>query len=116
MFEEKYSDELVYDIANDKRQGMSIEMLAEKYHLTESQVEYIVYKRLRKENEERGLDKDAVVSLTVVDSKPEEQSTSASITVSGVTSSGEVNLQETPTEVPAPPTSWFKRVWRFWFG
>lgn len=112
MFEEKYSDELVYDIANDKQQGMSIEMLAEKYHLTESQVEYIVYKRLRRENEERGLDKDAVVTL--VDQKPEPSTTNTTINITGVSSSAKVNTKQ--PEVPAPPTNWFKRAWRFWFG
>jgi hypothetical protein len=100
MFEEKYSDELVYDIAEDKQMGMKVPELAQKYNLTEGQIEYIVYVRLRKENEERGLPKDAVV-----DSKPEDLSVEATVTVGGV-----------GVEVPAPPTNWLKRLWRFWVG
>ena len=112
MFEEKYSDELVYDIAEDKQMGMKVPELAQKYNLTEGQIEYIVYVRLRKENEERGLPKDAVV-----DSKTETVvavtgvGTSMAQTVMGV----EIKAKK-DEEVPAPPTNWFKKWWRFWFG
>lgn len=113
MFEVKYSDKQVYEVAKDKADGMSMEDICKKHNLTENQVDYIIYQRLKKENEERGLEPDAVV--TVVDSSPEPVSISATVNVGSVSSTGSVNLQNN-TEVPAPPPSLFRKLFGWLLG
>lgn len=111
MFEVKYSDKQVYEVAKDKADGMSMEDICKKHNLTENQVDYIIYQRLKKENEERGLEPDAVV--TVVDSSPENISVSASVSVGSVTATGQTEKQP---EVPAPPPSLFRKLFGWLLG
>ena len=54
-FNEKWDDAMIYQIAADKAQGMTIKQLAAKYKMTQQQVKYVVYRRLKNENIERGL-------------------------------------------------------------
>lgn len=54
-FNEKWDDATIYQIAADKAQGMTIKQLAAKYKMTQQQVKYVVYRRLKNENIERGL-------------------------------------------------------------
>jgi replication initiation and membrane attachment protein DnaB len=71
-FNEKWDDAMIYQIAADKAQGMTIKQLAAKYKMTQQQVKYVVYRRLKNENIERGLaiTNVALKEAGVADAKP----------------------------------------------
>jgi len=82
-FNEKWDDAMIYQIAADKAQGMTIKQLAAKYKMTQQQVKYVVYRRLKNENIERGLaiTNVALKEAGVADAKPKTKTESVTITV-----------------------------------
>jgi len=82
-FNEKWNDAMIYQIAADKAQGMTIKQLAAKYKMTQQQVKYVVYRRLKNENIERGLaiTNVALKEAGVADAKPKTKTESVTITV-----------------------------------
>lgn len=82
-FNEKWNDAMIYQIAADKAQGMTIKQLAAKYKMTQQQVKYVVYRRLKNENIERGLPitNVALKEAGVADAKPKTKTESVTITV-----------------------------------
>jgi len=82
-FNEKWNDAMIYQIAADKAQGMTIKQLAAKYQMTQQQVKYVVYRRLKNENIERGLaiTNVALKEAGVADAKPKTKTESVTITV-----------------------------------
>lgn len=83
-FNEKWDDATIYQISADKAQGMTIKQLAAKYNMTQQQVKYVVYRRLKNENIERGLaiTNVALKEAGVAAAKPKTES--VTITVTGV--------------------------------
>jgi|DEB0MinimDraft_3_1074331.scaffolds.fasta_scaffold120257_2 acetyl-CoA acetyltransferase len=97
-FNEKWNDAMIYQIAADKAQGMTIKQLAAKYKMTQQQVKYVVYRRLKNENIERGLPitNVALKEAGVADAKPKTKTKTESVTIT-VTSAG----MAAPNPVPS---------------
>ena len=85
-FNEKWDDAMIYQIAADKAQGMTIKQLAAKYKMTQQQVKYVVYRRLKNENIERGLaiTNVALKEAGVADAKPKTESVTITVTSAGM--------------------------------
>jgi hypothetical protein len=85
-FNEKWDDAMIYQIAADKAQGMTIKQLAAKYKMTQQQVKYVVYRRLKNENIERGLaiTNVALKEAGVVAAKPKAESVTITVTSAGM--------------------------------
>ena len=85
-FNEKWDDAMIYQIAADKAQGMTIKQLAAKYKMTQQQVKYVVYRRLKNENIERGLaiTNVALKEAGVADAKPKNESVTITVTSAGM--------------------------------
>ena len=97
-FNEKWNDAMIYQIAADKAQGMTIKQLAAKYKMTQQQVKYVVYRRLKNENIERGLPitNVSLKEAGVADAKPKTKTKTESVTIT-VTSAG----MAAPNPVPS---------------
>ena len=85
-FNEKWNDAMIYQIAADKAQGMTIKQLAAKYKMTQQQVKYVVYRRLKNENIERGLaiTNVALKEAGVAAAKPKAENVTITVTSAGM--------------------------------
>jgi len=85
-FNEKWDDATIYQIAADKAQGMTIKQLAAKYKMTQQQVKYVVYRRLKNENIERGLPitNVALKEAGVPAAKPKAENVTITVTSAGM--------------------------------
>ena len=85
-FNEKWDDATIYQISADKAQGMTIKQLAAKYNMTQQQVKYVVYRRLKNENIERGLaiTNVALKEAGVTDAKTKTESVTITVTSAGM--------------------------------
>ena len=102
-FNEKWNDAMIYQIAADKAQGMTIKQLAAKYKMTQQQVKYVVYRRLKNENIERGLaiTNVALKEAGVAAAKPKTESVTITVTSAGMAAPNPVPSAEKTTVTTA---------------
>ena len=132
-FNEKWSDQTVYNLAADREAGLTIKQLAKKYKMTDSQVKYVLYKRVKNENKIRGLPIDNVALREVkakqeapkskkapVDKPIKTKSTTVTVSAVGVTAVAaepKINPTVTVDQPPeAPKLGLWARLWRTLFG
>lgn len=101
-FNEKWDDATIYQMGADKQAGMTIKQLAAKYKMTQQQVKYVVYRRLKNENLERGLPIANVALKEAGVVGPTTENVTITVTSAGMVAPDPVFKIEEPPAQPEP--------------